>query len=263
MNIDIWGADVPGFKPEHGQVRPTLTPYLLAGSNSSSAMVVLPGGGYAKKADHEGSAVAKWLNTIGIQAFVLDYRVAPYRHPYPMCDATRAIQYVRTHARQYNINPDQIGIMGFSAGGHLAMTATVYPVSASPKDEDPVARVSSRPDCLVLGYPVISMGEYTHQGSRSNLLGAEAAPELVAQLSLENQVHADVPPTFVWHTTDDQSVPVENSLMLALGLSKYQVEFALHIFKHGRHGLGLANEQPEVREWTTLCAEWLSGIGFR
>ncbi len=262
-NINIWGENIPGFNPEFKQAVPTLKPYLIESNEPSGVVIVCPGGGYIHKAAHEGGAVAEWLNSIGVSAFVLDYRIAPYKYPYPIEDARRAIQYVKTNADEYNINANQVGILGFSAGGHLAAAAAINYLKENQAASDHVARVSSRPDCLILCYPVISFQRFYHIGSRNKLLGTDAAPELIKLLSLENQVKSDMPPTFIWHTADDQSVPVENSLMFASALSKNNIQFEMHIFSHGRHGLGLANEQPDVGVWRELCSTWLAQIGFR
>jgi len=261
--IEIWGKEVPGFKGEYEQAVPTLTPYLVESKEKTAAIIVCPGGGYARKAGHEGGPVAEWLQSIGISAFVLDYRVAPYHHPIPLSDARRAIQYVRAHAEEFNIDPQRIGMLGFSAGGHLAASAGVFPVDGQPEATDPVARVSSRLNCLVLCYPVISLERFYHKGSVINLLGEEPPADLRHELSLNNQVTSSTPPTFLWHTADDAGVPVENSLFFAQALSQHQVDFEMHIFRHGRHGLGLALEQPEVAEWIKLCATWLEKINFR
>lgn len=261
--IEIWNKEIPGFNPEFGQPIPTLKPYIVANaSQPTSAIIVCPGGGYARKADHEGGDVAEWLNSIGISAFVLDYRVAPYRHPYPLEDARRAIQYVKYHAEKYNVRSDQVGILGFSAGGHLAATAATNFSYEDKSKLDPIAGISSRPDCLVLCYPVISFESFYHKGSRVNLIGEDPDSELITQLSLEHQVNSGIPPTFIWHTADDQGVPVENSLMFASALSKAQVSFEMHVFPRGRHGLGLAKSNPEVGVWTELCDEWFTQIGF-
>ena len=261
--VKIWGNEIPGFVPEYGQNEPAVEPYLVESAAPTAAVVVCPGGGYRGKAQHEGKDIAEWLNTIGVSAFVLDYRVSPYRHPVPLADARRAVQFVRSHAEEYNVDPNRIGLMGFSAGGHLAASAGVYSLDANPNADDPVEQVSSRPDCLILCYPVISMEKHHHQGSRSNLLGPDPDPELVNQMSLENHVHENMPPTFLWHTAEDKSVPVVNSLMFAEGLSKANVDFALHVFPRGRHGLGLAEELPETAVWSELLASWLEQIGFR
>ena len=260
--ITIWEKEIPGWDSQIEQRVPALDPYLVKTDLPVGAFVVCPGGAYIHKAKHEGKDVALWLNSIGLSAFVLDYRIAPYRHPAPLNDARRAVQFVRANAAQYNIDPNKVGIIGFSAGGHLAASAAVYPLAADPTAADPVERASSAPDCLILGYPVISMERFYHQGSRDNLLGPDPSPELVDQMALEKHVHGHMPPTFIWHTADDQTVPVENSLMFASALSQAQVSFALHILPRGRHGLGLALQQPEVAVWTNLAQQWLKQIGF-
>lgn len=262
--IKIWPeGEVPGFNPEFGQPVPTLDPYLVTSDNLTPAMVICPGGAYISKADHEGKEIAKWFNTIGVSAFVLDYRTTPYKHPCPLMDAQRAIQFVRAKADQFNIDPNKVGITGFSAGGHLAASAATYFLRGNGQAEDPISRISSRPDCAVLGYPVISMEKFHHQNSRDNLLGSNPDSELVHKMSLENNAHQEMSPVFMWHTASDQAVPVENSLMFASALSKAKVHFGLHVFPHGRHGLGLASEQKDAAIWPDLLGQWLIEIGFR
>lgn len=261
MSLELWNEEVP-YALE-GEEQPQLTPYLLEGSSKpTAAVIVFPGGGYHHRAKHEGGPVAEWLNGLGIQSFVLDYRVAPYQHPAPLLDAQRAIRYVRSQAEEWNIDPDRIGILGFSAGGHLAATAGTQSSPGRPDAKDPVERFSSRPDLMVLCYPVISFLEYAHQGSIANLLGPGAAEEQKRALSAEQQVGPDTPPTFLWHTSEDASVPVENSLFFAAALSKHKIPFDLHVFQAGRHGLGLAADQPESRTWTELCSLWLKKQGY-
>ena len=249
---------------ENGQNEsaPSIQPYLLEGPRPFPVMIVAAGGAYARRAEHEAYPVAEWLNSIGISAVVLNYRVAPYKHPIPLSDAKRAIRMVRYKAIDWNLDPNKIGILGFSAGGHLASSAGIHFDFGNPVAEDPIERFSSRPDLMALCYPVLSMGEYTHEGSRLNLLGEKQEAELVELLSNENQITEESPPAFLWHTADDASVPVENSLMFAAGLRRYKVPFDLHIFESGRHGLGLAEEHPEAREWPRLCELWLRKQGF-
>lgn len=243
---------------------PVLEPFLAEVVNGAprGAVIVCPGGGYQHRAYHEGVPVAQWLNSIGIHAFVLHYRVAPNRHPLPLQDAQRAVRYVRLHSAEWGIRPDRIAIMGFSAGGHLAATAGTHWDHGHTDSSDPVERTSCRPDAMVLCYPVISFGEYGHQGSRERLLGEQADPAAAAGLSIENCVTADTPPAFLWHTANDGAVPVENSLHLAGALRKAEVPFELHVYPNGRHGLGLADEQPHVKSWVGLCAAWLKDQGY-
>lgn len=221
------------------------------------AMIVCPGGGYGKLADHEGEPVAKYLNSIGIAAFVLRYRISPNRHPLPLADAQRAVRFIRFHADEFGIHPSRIGILGFSAGGHLAASAaTLYDLNCYPPCEE-IDNCSARPDLLVACYPVITFGEFRHNGSMKNLLGKNPDPALRKLLSLENAVTAETPPTFLWHSADDGSVPVENSLLLASALKKKKVPFALHIFPHGRHGLGLAENTLGCSHWPQLLSKQL------
>ncbi|WP_407271198.1 alpha/beta hydrolase [Radiobacillus sp. PE A8.2] len=239
---------------------PTIKPYLLEGNDPFPVIIVCPGGGYTRRADHEGEPVAKWLNEIGISAVVLNYRVAPYQYPASLKDAQRAIRMVRNYADEWNIDPERVGILGFSAGGHLAATASVH--SPVENMDDHVDQHSCKPDLTVLCYPVVTMGHYTHEGSKHNLLGQQPESSLIEQLSIEKQVTPTTPPTFIWHTADDAGVPVENSLQLAIALSENRVPHALHIFESGVHGLGLAEDSLEVKRWTALCETWLRRRGF-
>lgn len=260
--IKLWEGETPGYNPDFQQSEPSITPYIIPSETAHGAVIVCPGGGYARKSDHEGGPVALWLNSIGLSAFVLDYRVAPYKHPYPMLDAQRAIQYVRHHASQWRIDPNRIGILGFSAGGHLASTAGTHWREENADSQDPVATTSSRPDALVLCYPVITFGEYRHHGSLVNLLGETPDEALRHSLSTENSVSSNTPPTFIWHTAEDQSVPVENCLLFCNALSKNKIPFESHIFPRGRHGLGLALDIPGASAWSRLCESWFKSIGF-
>jgi acetyl esterase/lipase len=258
VTLPLW-PEVP-----HGAAGdpPRLTPFLLDGPGPHPAIVVCPGGGYRRRADHEGAPIARWLNGLGIAAIVLDYRVAPHRHPAPLDDARRAIQTVRARAAEWRVDPARVGLLGFSAGGHLAATAGTQFVGGDPVAADPVERQSSRPDLLVLCYPVITFGPERHEGSMLNLLGDDPPEEWRRALSAEQQVTRDTPPTFLWHTAEDGSVPVANSLLFARALADVDVPFAFHVFPKGRHGLGLAADDPIVGTWTTLCAAWLRDQGF-
>jgi acetyl esterase/lipase len=259
--LPLWPDGHPELANPASGFIPTLTHY-PAHDTLAGAVIVAPGGGYQNRAPHEGEPIARWLNSVGIHAFVLDYRVAPHKHPEPLHDAQRAIRIVRHRASEWNIRPDRIGILGFSAGGHLAGSAgTVYD-TGNPAASDPIERESSRPDAMVLCYGVLSMMEITHGGSLKNLLGEDAPEELRASLSAELQVNASTPPAFIWHTADDASVPVEHSLRMASALARNGIEFALHVYPHGRHGLGLAEELPEVATWTGHCAAFLTDLGY-
>lgn len=258
----LWPEGAPLARGEEAADRPSLTPYLVEGERNA-AVIVCPGGGYARLADHEGGPVAEWLNGLGVSAFVLRYRTAPYNHPAPLLDAQRAIRIVRSRAVEFGVDPGRIGILGFSAGGHLASTAGTHYDGGAEASEDPIDRVSSRPDALVLCYPVITLkGPAAHAGSRAKLIGEAPAQELLDSLCSDERVTADTPPTFLWHTADDASVPVENSLLFASALARRGVKHELHVYAEGRHGLGLASDHPHARGWTAACADWLRRIGF-
>ncbi|MCC2683765.1 MAG: esterase/lipase-like protein [Paenibacillaceae bacterium] len=253
MKMELWPEGAPYALGNEDEDRPDLTPFVLSGVAGPTACIIVP---------HEGNPVAEWLNSIGISAFVLKYRVAPNRHPSPLTDAQRAIRYVRSHAEELGIDPGRIGILGFSAGGHLAASAGTHYDAGNPDAADPIDRVSCRPDLMVLCYPVISFYEFRHQGSLNNLLGKDAPEELIRLMSNELQVTEDTPPAFLWHTTDDAGVPVENSLLFAAAMRKHRIPCELHSFETGRHGLGLAAEHPQAFAWTGLCERWLRLRGF-
>ena len=262
----LWPNGAPGALGDADADKPTLTPYLVPeGRGTGSAIVVCPGGGYQHLAlDHEGSQVAQWLNSIGVAAFVLQYRLGPrYHHPIELGDAQRAIRTVRNRAAAYRVFPDRIGIMGFSAGGHLASTAATHFDAGNPDAADVIDRVSSRPDFAVLVYPVISLtAPYMHRGSRDNLLGPDADPRLVESLSNELQVTAATPPTFLFHTTTDTVVPVENSVLFYLALRKAGVPAEMHIYERGPHGVGLAATDEALSTWPARLADWLRVRGL-
>lgn len=249
--------------------QPVLDCYPLPGDRPRPALVILPGGGYGARAPHEGVDVAERFNTLGMHAFVVQYRVAPYRFPAPQLDAFRAIRMVRALAGRpgnpWRIIPGQLAVCGFSAGGHLAAsTGTMFAdadVDALAGDDADAG--SQRPDALILGYPVISFNaEWGHTGSGRNLLGEGREAEN-HRFSLEQRVSAETPPTFLWHTADDGGVPVENSLRFVSALQRCGVPWGLHVFPHGRHGLGLAPECRDIRLWAELAAEFLvAGAGF-
>ena len=263
----LWPNGTPGAKGELPRDIPTLTPFLApAGNNSGSAIVICPGGGYGGLASHEGATYAQFLQQHGINGFVLKYRLgsAGYRHPIMLGDAARALRTVRANAKQWKIDPDKIGIMGSSAGGHLASTLLTHFDAGNPQANDPIDRISSRPSLGILCYPVITLGEFTHRGSKRNLLGDKPAAELVELLSNEKQVTGNTPPTFLWHTVQDKAVPVENSLQFATALRKAGVPFALHVYQKGRHGIGLADKPPfkNIHPWAKDLVFWLKAQGF-
>lgn len=222
------------------------------------AILVLPGGGYARQADHEAEPVAEWLASLGIHAFVLRYRVAPHRHPAPLEDAKEAMLYIRNGPHGLAVDTERVGVLGFSAGGHLAATLSTAAATGNP-DLDVAGAV---PDLSVLCYPVASMTHETHQGSVENLLGAAPPSNLLTALSAELNVTPRTPPAFLWHTADDPAVPVSNSMNYAKALYAAGVPAELHVFPQGRHGLGLSPGDPGPRQWTALCAAWLERAGW-
>jgi len=262
----LWPDGAPGAVGTEAVDKPKITLYLAPRDRATgAAVVVCPGGGYrVVAADHEGKQIAEWLNSLGVSAFVLQYRLGErYRHPAPLQDAQRAIRMVRSRAKEWGVDPKRVGILGFSAGGHLASTAATHFDDGRPDAADPVEREGSRPDFAVLCYAVISLVDpVAHAGSRRFLLGDPAPPALVEDLSNEKRVTARTPPTFLWHTADDASVPVENSLQFFEALHRAGVPAELHVFPHGRHGLGLAPGDPAVSQWTRLCATWMEGLGL-
>jgi acetyl esterase/lipase len=210
--------------------------------------------------DHEGTQIADWLNSIGVTAFILKYRLAAtsHRHPVPMLDGQRAIRTVRARAKEWELDPTKVGVIGFSAGGHLASTLGTHFDAGNSDASDPIDRVSSRPDFLILCYPVISMtADFIHKGSRNNLLGPNPDEKLLRSLSNETQVTAETPPTFLFHTHEDTGVLPDNSIAFYSALRKAGVPAELHIYEKGRHGIGLAKDVPGTSSWPEQCREWL------
>jgi acetyl esterase/lipase len=259
--IPLWSGPAPGALGTADTDIPVMTAFLPRTMTANTpAIIVCPGGGYVSLAmNHEGRQVASYLNSLGIAAFVLRYRLGPrYHHPIELGDAQRAIRTVRFRATEWRLDPARIGIMGFSAGGHLAMTASTHFDSGNSSAADVIDRAGSRPDFAVLGYPVISMTEpWTHQGSRNNLLGANPDTALAKSLSGEQSVTKETPPTFIFQTNADTTVPAENSLYYYLALRKAGVPAEMHIFEKGPHGVGLANDDVSLSEWSKLLANWL------
>ena len=266
VTVLLWPDGAPGAVGTQEEDRPSLQIRLpLAANNTGTGVVVCPGGGYGHLAmDHEGRQIADWLNSMGVAAFILKYRLGPrYHHPAPLLDAQRALRYVRVHAKELGIEADRIGIWGFSAGGHLASTAGTHFDAGDASARDPIDRVSSRPDFMILAYPVITLTmPYVHRGSRDNLLGANPEPALIERLSNEKQVTKQTPPTFLFHTSDDGVVPVENSVEFYLALRKAGVPAELHVYEHGRHGVGLATSDPVLSTWAGRLSDWMKARGL-
>ena len=265
--IPLWPDGAPGALGSSTNDIPTLTPYLPDPANATgAAMVICPGGAYGMLAPHEGNDYALWLNQHGVTCFVLKYRLGSsgYRHPAMLNDGARAVRWVRAHADDYKIDPHRVGIMGSSAGGHLASTLMTHFDAGDTNAADMIERQSSRPDIGILCYPVITMGKFAHQGSKDNLLGKNPPAKLVKLLSNELQVTTNTPPCFIWATFEDETVPVENTLMFAEALRKNHVPFDLHIYQKGRHGLGLDDKSPfaHPHPWANDCLFWLKVQGF-
>lgn len=264
--VPLWPHGAPDAASPDEQDQPQLRIYLPDSEKATGCGVVIcPGGGYGILAtDHEGQQIAKWFQSIGVAGFVLKYRHAPkYRHPTPLHDAQRAIRYVRAKAGEFHVSPHRIGIMGFSAGGHLASTAATHFDAGDAQSDDTIHRVGCRPDFAILGYPVISLeASYAHAGSRRNLLGDEPSAELVHSLSNETQVTAETPPTFLFHTGEDTGVPVANSLAFYQALVAVKVPAELHVYQYGPHGVGLAMGDPAARTWRDRLSDWLRVSGF-
>jgi acetyl esterase/lipase len=265
--VPLWPDGAPGALGTSSNDIPTLTAYLPeAAKVTGAAMVICPGGAYAHLAPHEGNDYALWLNQHGVTCFVLKYRLAPsgYHHPAMLNDAARAVRWVRANADEFKIDAQRVGIMGSSAGGHLAATLLTHFDAGKPDSTDAVERQSSRPDLGILCYAVISMGEFTHQYSKENLLGTNPPPELVKLMSNELQVSRRTPPCFLWTTFEDTVVPMENTLSFADALRRKRVPFDLHIYQKGGHGMGLKDKAPfaNPHPWAADCLFWLKEQKF-
>jgi acetyl esterase/lipase len=256
----LWPQGAPGALGNESNDKPTLIFYLPK-KPTGVGIVVCPGGGYGNLAmDHEGQQIGQWLNEHGIAAFICDYRHRRkgYGHPAPLQDAQRAIRTVRHRAKELGVDPAKVGILGFSAGGHLASTAVTHFDAGDGGASDPVMRAGSRPDFGILCYPVIALEQpYTHRGSQRNLLGENPSAELVASLSNEKQVSDRTPPCFLWHTWEDKAVPPENSVVFFQALLAHKVPAELHVYEKGRHGLGLAKDTLGAAGWPDACLAWL------
>jgi len=231
---------------------PSIEYYPAKNNKSGGCVIVCPGGAYMmKSSEKEGTDVAEFLSSEGFDAFVLDYRIKPDYNPSPLKDAFKAIETVRAMAGELGCKSDKIAIMGFSAGGHLAASAATM-----------WSGEISRPDAVILCYPVITMGKYANTESKSNLFGENITQALCDDMSAENRVDRQTPPAFIWHTSDDKSVNVENSLLFASALAAKSVPFEMHIYPHGEHGLGLARGVDSIEKWPGLCVKWLRSLGF-
>lgn len=264
--VKLWEQGIPGSELKDDGDVPELIIHQVSSDQPTAGVVILPGGGYGGHAiGHEGHAFAEWFDSMGISSAICTYRLRGkgnegkgYGHPAPMIDAQRAIQTLRSRAEELNIDPNRIGVIGFSAGGHLASTVSTQFAAADPNAADPVLRVSSRPDFCILCYPVIAFGKpFGHRGSQINLLGEDADAELVESLSNETRVSEQTPPTFLFHTAKDLAVPVQNSLVYYQACVDHGVDIEMHLFNDGQHGVGLAASTPGASLWPGLCQQWL------
>jgi acetyl esterase/lipase len=271
--IPLWPEGVPNAKPNAGPERadgerlsnisqPTLTVYPAAFDRpSGSAVIICPGGSYEFLSNtREGQQYAQWLSSLGITAFVLKYRLSGYGHPAPLQDVLRAIRLVRSQAAKYGVAPDRIGVMGSSAGGHLAASASTLFNHPAGRTGGALDTVSARPDFAILMYPVITMeGPAAHMGSRKALLGASPPPALVQLMSLEKQVSAATPPTLLFHSQDDGLVPADNSILYFQALTRAGVPAEMMIFEHGGHGMAMRTGNGTATNWTRRAEDWLRG----
>jgi len=259
--VALWPDGAPYANGQGSHDQPTLTAYWPLSLNEQDAphpaVIICPGGGYGMLAPHEGEGYARWLSMFGIVCFVLEYRLGTqgYHHPVQRGEAARALRFVRAHAEAWNVDPARLGIMGSSAGGHLAATAMTHFDTGDAGAADTVDRASSRPDFGILCYPVITMGEHAHEGSRLNLFGEDRAadPDLIRELSAELNVTADTPPAFIWHTATDPVVPAIHALLFAGACDQMGVSYELHMYDRGPHGIGLDNGHL----WTEALLTWL------
>ncbi|WP_233148658.1 alpha/beta hydrolase [Rhodopirellula sp. MGV] len=270
FEIPLWDGMPPGSSEQGDGDVPKLICTLVDASDPVAAIVILPGGGYGGHAiGHEGYQIAEWFEERGVSSAICTYRLRGkgnagkgYGHPVPLQDAQRAIQTLRANAAEWNIDPERIGVIGFSAGGHLCATVSTRYAGQPDDSSDRVGSVSSRPDYSILCYPVIAFGKpHTHRGSQQNLLGADASAELISDTSGEVHVSDQTPPSFLFHTAADKVVPAQNSLDYYSALLRHEIPSELHVFPEGRHGLGLAKDQPGASVWPSLCEQWLRGLG--
>ncbi len=262
--ILLWPDGAPGALGTTEADKPRLYPFVPAKKSTTAAVLVIPGGGYQYVAmGHEGFQFALWLNAQGVTAFVLDYRVAPYKYPVEIQDGMRGMRYVRAHASDYGIDPNRIGVWGSSAGGHLASTLGVHGNDAAPApDNDTLDRTDARPNFMILSYPVVSMQlPEAHGGSLHSLLGENPDPALAQKLSNQLTADSQAPPTFIFATTKDPTVPVENSLDLYRTLERAHVPVEMHLYDYANHGCGLCGDIPELSTWPLLLRNWLIHTG--
>lgn len=267
-NYLLWENGAPMFDASIGLPEPSVDAYILPGEKKRGAVIVCPGGGYNHLEDvREGGPICEFFNSLGMNAFTLYYRVAPYHHPVELWDIQRAVRYIRKNADAFNVDPDKIGVLGFSAGGHLAVMSMEH-FDYGLKDGDDIDRVSCRPDFAVLCYAACTLGlPYSHRGSARYLFGNDIFEDDFGRLRIYSgdvSVPHDCPPAFIWHTCEDKAVPVMNAVKMAQALSDKKIPYELHIFPDGHHGIDLAkNFEGGAKRWTDLVAAWLKDNNFR
>lgn len=269
--IDIWEGLTYHSEDVH-DFRPILITYILNTSNEYNknvrgAVLICPGGGYSFTSEREAEPIALKFNGKGYHAFVLSYSCTPAKYPQPLLDVSRAMCIIRENAKDWNIDSNNISVCGFSAGGHLAAHLGVHWNKDFLNNIDGISVGENKPNKLILAYPVITSGEFAHKGSIINLLGENYSDELLCEVSLEKQIGEHTPESFIWHTFEDNAVLVENSLLFANGLRKFNIPFELHIYNKGGHGLSLGTEEtasprmpiyPQISTWFDLCINWLN-----
>jgi acetyl esterase/lipase len=266
FELPLWEKGAPGSIGNEAKDIPLAKVRLPSSDKPTGALIICPGGGYGNLAmGHEGQEIAEWANEMGLAAIICDYRHRGkgYGHPAPLQDAQRAIRLVRTNAKQWNVDPARVGIMGFSAGGHLVSTVLTRFDFGDPNNADPIEHASSRPDYGILAYPVILFGQPgTHKGSEKNLLGESPDPKLVESFQSDLNVTKDTPPTFLFHTLEDKGVVPQNSVAFFAAMLRNGVSGELHVFEKGSHGKGLAKTIQGTSEWPNVCRRWLEGKQF-
>lgn len=262
--IVLWPDGAPGALGKDAADIPLIICYPAKNNPTHAAVLVCPGGGYATLAmDHEGVQIAEWYNSIGVSAYILKYRVNTWDHkkygyPWAFRDASRAMRYIKYKSAGWNLDSAKIGIMGFSAGGHLVSTVGTHFDSDNSGATDPIDKLSARPAFMILCYPVISMkAPYMHSGSRENLVGKSPDSTLLISVSNETQVKPNTPPTFIFQTNEDVVVPAEHAVSFYLALRKQNIPAEMHIFEPGQHGVGLAQKNPMLSIWPKLLKNWL------
>ena len=257
QTFNLW-TNTPGLCEEI----PVIEYYPAENRISDATVVIYPGGGYVGRAPHEGKGYAEYFNSIGMDAFVCEYRVSPHRFPLELLDARRSVRWVRYHAKEYGLDPHKVAVMGSSAGGHLAGLVSTYSAPIEFEDQDEIDREDPIPDATILCYPVCHMPDETnvaHVGSFENLCGDRTDYET---FSNDLNVTDSTPPAFLWHTSDDGAVNVINSYLYATALRQHGIPHELHVFPHGPHGLGLAQGLPHVAQWAGLMKNWLVSMGW-